>query len=283
MRDGKYIATENKENMTVEKIIRLMVGRELSMFYPERKKAVGEVLLSAENLSGEYTHLKNASLTLHKGEILGVAGLEGSGRSELLSAIFGMAKLESGKILLNGKAVVNSSPIEAIRNGFAFLTEERRATGIFGILDLVENTTISSLKRIKKGPFVSKKRQKALTEEYIRKMRVKTPSAKAKIQNLSGGNQQKVILARWLLTNPRVLLLDEPTRGVDVGAKYEIYTLINKLANDGRGVIIVSSEMAELLGIADRIAVMSGGRIAGVLKKTEATQESIMTLSGKYI
>ena len=282
MRDGRYIATEDKENMTVEKIIRLMVGRELSMFFPERKHNIGEVLLSVDNLSGEYTNLRNASLVLRSGEILGVAGLEGSGRSELLSAIFGLSKLSSGEIAVKGKKVENKNPISAIKNGFALLTEERRASGIFGILDLLENTTISSKDKITKGPFVSRKKQKALTEEYIRKMRVKTPSVKAKIENLSGGNQQKVILARWLLTEPLVLLLDEPTRGIDVGAKYEIYTLLSALCEAGMGIIMVSSEMPELLGVSDRIIVMSEGRIAGELVTASATQEKIMELASKF-
>jgi methyl-galactoside transport system ATP-binding protein len=282
MRDGRYIATENKENMTVEKIIRLMVGRELSNIYPERDRNIGEALLTAQNLTGEYSVLKNASLTLRRGEILGVAGLEGSGRTELLSALFGISRLRSGEIYLGGKRVENKSPIEAIRNGFALLTEERRASGIFGILDLMENTTVSCKNKIRTGPFISVKKQKALTEEYMRKMRVKAPGARAKIESLSGGNQQKVILSRWLLTDPSVLLLDEPTRGIDVGAKYEIYSILSKLCRDGMGIIMVSSEMGELLGLCDRIIVMSEGRIAGELECRSATQEKIMELAAKF-
>ena len=282
MRDGKYIATEPKENMSMEKIIRLMVGRELSAFFPPRKRNVGQTLLSVEELSCEYNKLRNVSLKLHRGEILGVAGLEGSGRTELLMAIFGLSKLRSGKIKLNGKEVKNTDPAAAIKNRFALLTEERRASGIFGILDILENTTVSSKEKIKAGPFISKKKQKKLTEEYVRKMRVKTPSVKAKIANLSGGNQQKVILARWLLTEPSVLLLDEPTRGIDVGAKYEIYSLLSELCEKGMGIIMVSSEMPELLGITDRIIVMSEGRIAGEVDTAHATQERIMELCSRF-
>jgi len=282
MRDGRRVATERKEDMSVEKIIKLMVGRELSQYYPERQRNIGDLLFTAENLSGEFSRLKNASLTLKRGEILGVAGLEGSGRTELLEAIFGLSRLSSGKLTLSGKEVRNTSPAMAIKNGFALLTEERRSTGIFGILSILENATISSQKKIRKGPFVSEKRAKELTDGYVRKMRIKAPSVKTKIQNLSGGNQQKVILARWLLTEPSVLLLDEPTRGIDVGAKYEIYTLLGRLAEEGRGIIVVSSEMPELLGITDRILVMSGGRVAGEVLTSMATQEKIMELATKF-
>ncbi len=282
MRDGRKIATEPCEKMTVEKIIRLMVGRELSSFYPDRKRNIGDTILTCENLSGEYSRLKNANLTLRSGEILGVAGLEGSGRTELLEAIFGLSVLSSGSISLSGKEVRNRSPREAIKNGFALLTEERRRSGIFGVLDIADNTTVASQEKIKAGPFVSRKKAARLTGKYVSRMRIKTPSVAAKIQNLSGGNQQKVILARWLLTDPTVLLLDEPTRGIDVGAKYEIYTLLSELAEEGRGIIVVSSEMPELLGIADRILVMSGGRVAGELDAKTATQEKIMELAAKF-
>ncbi len=282
MRDGKHIATEPKENMSTEKIIKLMVGREISSFYPDRERRIGEVLLRCENLSGEYSRLKNASFSLRKGEILGVSGLESSGRTELLEGLFGLSSLGSGIIELNGKKIRNRTPREAIKNGFALLTEERRKTGIFGILDITENTTLSSLKRIKTGIFLSKGKAAKLTRGYIQRLRIKTPSERAKIQNLSGGNQQKVILARWLLTSPSVLLLDEPTRGIDVGAKYEIYTLLSELCDEGMGIIMVSSEMPELLGTTDRILVMSGGRIAGELETACATQEKIMELAAKF-
>ena len=283
MRDGKHIATEPAENMNIDKIIRLMVGRELVSRYPERKRCAGDVLFEADRLSGEYSRLRDASIKLMSGEILGIAGLDGSGRTELLEAIFGLSRLASGKLLLRGKEIKNRNPREAIKNGFALLTEERRATGIFGILDIRENTTISSLKKYSRGPFVSASRTYHATDESIKKLRVKTPSQKAKIKNLSGGNQQKVILGRWLLTEPDVLLLDEPTRGIDVGAKYEIYSLLAGLAESGKGIIVVSSEMPELLGICDRIIVMSGGKVAGEVDARDTTQEKIMELAAKFV
>ena len=283
MRDGRHIATEPAENLTTEKIIRLMVGRELNSRFPERTKEPGEIMFTAEELSGEYSRLKLANLKLRRGEIVGVAGLDGSGRTELLEAIFGLSRLASGKMLLNGKEIKNRNPREAIKNGFALLTEERRATGIFGILDIKENTTVSSLDKFSLGPFVKSGRLSRITDEQIQRLRVKTPSQKAKIKNLSGGNQQKVILSRWLLTEPEILLLDEPTRGIDVGAKYEIYSLLCELAESGKGIIMVSSEMPELLGICDRIIVMSGGVVAGEVWTKDATQEKIMELAAKYV
>ncbi len=282
MRDGRHISTEPKEAMTTAKIIKLMVGRELSSFFPERQRVIGEPILRVENLSGEYSILKNASLVLRSGEILGVSGLEGSGRSELLEAIFGLSSVSSGSITLGEKSVKNKNPERAIKNGFALLTEERRRTGIFGVLDITENTTLSSPGKLRTGPFLSKKKAMRLTDGYIKKMRIKTPNQSAKIEGLSGGNQQKVILARWLLTEPTVLLLDEPTRGIDVGAKYEIYTLLEGLAKEGKGIIMVSSEMPELIGMCDRIIVMSGGRIAGEVSCESATQEKIMELAARF-
>ena len=283
MRDGKWIATKAASELTMDEIIKLMVGRELTNRYPEKDNKIGDVLLNVENLSGEYTNLNNVSFQARRGEILGVAGLDGSGRTELLEQIFGKTTKKSGKITLDGKEVKNRNPHESIKNGFALLTEERRATGIFGILNIRENTTISSLKKYQTGPFLNKKKMKDTTDEYIKSLRVKTPNQETKISSLSGGNQQKVILARWLLTDPTVLLLDEPTRGIDVGAKYEIYQLILDLAKKGKTVIMVSSEMAELLGVCDKILVMSGGRLSGEVDAKTTNQEEIMTLAAKYV
>ena len=200
----------------------------------------------------------------------------------MLEAIFGMNKKESGEIILNGKTLEIESPDDAIKNKIALLTEERRATGIFAGLSVQENACIANLDAYKKHGLLSDKKMRKDTEWVIESMRVKTPSAKAAIKNLSGGNQQKVILGRWLLTDPQVLLLDEPTRGIDVGAKYEIYELILDLAKQGRGVIMVSSEMPEIMGVCDRIIVMSGGRIAGEVDGKNCTQEQIMALAAKY-
>ena len=283
MRDGRHIATTLAKELSTDKIISLMVGRKLENRYPERISAPGEVLLDVEEISGEYSRLKPSSFSLKRGEILGIAGLDGSGRTELLEAIFGIATLKSGRLFLEGKEIKNRNPKEAIKNGFALLTEERRATGIFGILNIRENTTITSMKKYLSLFLINEKKRNAATADCISKMRVKAPDQFTKIRTLSGGNQQKVILGRWLLTSPKVLMLDEPTRGIDVGAKYEIYNLLGELAKEGKGVIVVSSEMEELLGICDRLLVMSGGRIAGELDAKSATQERIMELAAKYV
>ncbi len=283
MRDGKYIATEHKSRLTTDKIISLMVGRELTDRYPKRTPEHGDMLLEVRNLSGENSVLKNASLTLKRGEILGVAGLDGSGRTELLETIFGVRKRRGGEVLLDGVPVRNKNPEGAKRAGFALLTEERRASGIFGILNIRDNMTISAIKKYRKLRILRNKLLNEATDRCIKSMRIKTPSRLTKIRSLSGGNQQKVILGRWLLTEPRVLMLDEPTRGVDVGAKYEIYSLITKLAEDGRGIIIVSSEMPELMGICDRIIVMSDGVVAGAVDARSTSQEEIMTLASKNL
>lgn len=282
MRDGKWIATKEAKNLTMDEIIRLMVGRELTNVYPPKVNKIGDVLLEVDNLSAEYSKLRDVSFKARKGEILGVAGLDGSGRTELLENIFGVATRKTGTMKLNGKTIKNRNAGESIKNGFALLTEERRATGIFGILNIRENATISSLNKCKTGPFLSKSKLKKNTDWCINSMRVKTPNQETKIRTLSGGNQQKVILGRWLLTDPTVLLLDEPTRGIDVGAKYEIYQLIIDLAEKGKTVIMVSSEMPELLGVCDRILVMSGGKLAGEVDAAKTTQEEIMALAAKY-
>lgn len=283
MRDGKWIATKPSSELTTEEIIRLMVGRELNNQFPPKTNKIGEVALEVEGLTAQYSQLKDVSFKVHKGEIIGLAGLDGSGRTETLENLYGIATRKSGTIKLDGRKVNNRNARESIRNGFALLTEERRATGIFGILNIRENTVISSLKKhVKFGLFLSNKSMREDTQWSIDAMHTKTPNQETKIRSLSGGNQQKVILGRWLLTEPEVLLLDEPTRGIDVGAKYEIYQLILDLANKGKVVIMVSSEMPELLGVCDRILVMSGGRLAGEVDAKTTTQEEIMSLAAKY-
>ncbi len=282
MRDGKHIATKSARDITTDEIIRLMVGRELNDRYPERSYAGGEVILKVKELSGAHSHLRDVSFELRSGEILGIAGLDGAGRTELVETLFGLRESSGGDILLKGKRIKIKSPADAKSAGLALITEERRETGIFGILSVLENATSASKKSYRIGPFLSAKRQLAATRWCITRMRVKTPSEKTKISSLSGGNQQKIILGRWLLLEPRILMLDEPTRGIDVGAKYEIYKLICELSEKGRGVILVSSEMGELIGLSDRILVMSGGRVAGELSRSEFTQEKIMRLAGKF-
>ena len=283
MRDGQWIATEKADDLEMNDIIRLMVGRELTNQFPPKTNVPGEDFLRVDNLTGMYNHVKDVSFVARRGEVLGLAGLDSSGRTEVLESIFGIRTRKSGTITLNGKPCRNRNSGESIKNGFALLTEERRATGIFGVRNIRENTIISSLKRHKKfGPLLSEKSQREDTQFYIDAMRTKTPTQETQIRSLSGGNQQKVIIGRWLLTEPDVLLLDEPTRGIDVGAKYEIYQLIQNLALQGKTVIMVSSEMPELLGTCDRILVMSGGRLAGEVDAKNTTQEEIMTLAAKF-
>ena len=284
MRDGQWIATERAADLEMNDIIRLMVGRELTNQFPPKTNVPGDVYLKVDGLTGMYNQLRDVSFYARRGEILGLAGLDSSGRTETLESIFGIRTRKEGIISLNDQPCFNRSAGESIKNGFALLTEERRATGIFGVLDIRANTVISSLKRhLRFGLYLSGKTQREDTQHYIDAMHTKTPSQETKIRSLSGGNQQKVIIGRWLLTEPEVLLLDEPTRGIDVGAKYEIYQLILDLANKGKTVIMVSSEMPELLGVCDRIVVMSGGRVAGEVDARNTTQEEIMTLAAKYV
>ena len=284
MRDGQWVATRPAKELTMDEIIRLMVGRELTNRFPPKTNQPGEVILDVQHMAGRYTRLKDATFQLKKGEILGIAGLDGSGRTEVLENLFGAMTREGGAITLHGREIQNRSPKEAIKNGFALLTEERRATGIFGIRDIKENTVISNLKGYLLGGVVlSDKKMREDTDWSIQAMHIKTPSQRTQIRSLSGGNQQKVIIGRWLLTKPEILLLDEPTRGIDVGAKYEIYQLIIDLANEGKGVIMVSSEMPELLGVCDRIIVMSGGQVAGEVDAASTSQEEILTLAAKYV
>ena len=284
MRDGQWVATERAEDLEMNDIIRLMVGRELTNQFPPKTNVPGDIYLRVDGLTGMYNHLKDVTFHARRGEILGLAGLDSSGRTETLESIFGIRTRKEGIISLDDQPCFNRKAGESIKNGFALLTEERRATGIFGCLSIKDNTVISSLKRhLRFGLWLSEKTQREDTQYYIDAMRTKTPSQETKIRSLSGGNQQKVIIGRWLLTDPEVLLLDEPTRGIDVGAKYEIYQLILDLANKGKTVIMVSSEMPELLGVCDRIVVMSGGRVAGEVDARNTTQEEIMTLAAKYV
>ncbi len=285
MRDGKSVSSHKAEDLTTDKIINLMVGRELNERFPPKVNTPSDIILEVKNLNTKYKpRLTDINFSLRKGEILGIAGLVSSGRTEILEALFGMRKIESGTISVNGTVVVNNNPLQAKKNDFALLTEERRANGIFPSLSIEANTTISSLKDYNRTFYIDNSLIRQVTNETIQKLKIKTADSKAKIKTLSGGNQQKVILGRWLLTRPEILLLDEPTRGIDVGAKYEIYQLINELASNGKGIIVVSSEMAELLGICDRIMVMSNYKVAGILENNENTdQETIMKLASKFI
>ncbi|XZH18662.1 galactose/methyl galactoside ABC transporter ATP-binding protein MglA [Clostridium perfringens] len=284
MRDGKWIATENASNLTMDLIIKLMVGRELTDRFPKKDHTPKETILEVNNLSDAKNQLKNVSFKLRKGEILGIAGLVGAKRTETLETLFGLREKGSGDIILHGKKVDNSKPFKAMQNGFALVTEERRQTGIFGKLPIDFNSIIANIDSYKTstGLLANGKISKD-TQWVIDSMKVKTPSQKTLIGSLSGGNQQKIVIGKWLLRKPEILLLDEPTRGIDVGAKFEIYQLINELAKEDKGIIMVSSEMPELLGVCDRILVMSNGRVSGIVNANETTQEEIMHLSAKYL
>jgi methyl-galactoside transport system ATP-binding protein len=285
MRDGKAVGTWLAAELTNELIINRMVGRELTHRFPEKTNSPADVIMKVEGLTSPFPKsFKNIGFELRRGEILGVGGLVGAQRTELVEAIFGLRSVESGKIAIKGKNVTIHSPIDAKRQGIALLTEERRATGIFSVLSVLDNTIVANLKYFSNAAsFIKEKLCRENVDNSMRQLRVKTPSIKTRIANLSGGNQQKVLLARWLLTEPDILILDEPTRGIDVGAKYEIYSIIIDLANRGKGIIMISSEMPELLGISDRIMVMCEGRMTGILSCEEATQEKIMQLATQFM
>ena len=285
LRDGKWISTNDVSKISTEQIISMMVGRDLTERFPKKDNTVKEMILEVKNLTAlNQPSIQDVSFELYKGEILGIAGLVGSKRTEIVETIFGMRPKEKGEIILNGKTVKNKNPEDAIKNGFALVTEERRSTGIFSMLDIAFNSVISNLDKYKsKFRLLKNKDMEKDTKWIVDSMRVKTPSYTTKIGSLSGGNQQKVIIGRWLLTEPEVLMLDEPTRGIDVLAKFEIYQLMIDLAKKDKGIIMISSEMPELLGVTDRILVMSNGRVAGIVKTSETNQEEIMELSAKYL
>ncbi|THK39270.1 sugar ABC transporter ATP-binding protein [Ensifer sp. MPMI2T] len=280
-RDGKYIGTHASSNVTRDDIIRMMVGREITQMFPKEEVPIGDVVLSVKDLTLDGV-FRDVSFDVRAGEILGVAGLVGSGRSNVAETLFGVTPASSGTIAIDGKDVVIDNPNTAIRHRLAFLTEDRKDTGCLLILDILENMQIAVLqdKFVKRG-FVSEKAITAACEEMSRKLRVKTPNLQERIENLSGGNQQKVLIGRWLLTNPRILILDEPTRGIDVGAKAEIHRLVTELARNGVAVIMISSEMPEVLGMSDRIMVMHEGRVTGFLDRAEATQIKVMELAAR--
>jgi len=285
MRDGKHVGTYDAKDLTMDMIISKMVGRDLTHRFPPRINKPGDIVLKVEGLtSAETKSFNSVSFELHRGEILGIGGLVGAKRTELVESIFGLKPIESGSIELKGKPVVISSPQSAITKRMALLTEERRATGIVPMLSVLENTILASLPRyVGKIGLLDEKRCAVDVGKSIDQLRVKTPSARTRIKDLSGGNQQKVLFARWLLTEPDILILDEPTRGIDVGAKYEIYTIIADLAAKGKSIIMISSEMPELLGMSDRIMVMCDGRLTGILDGASADQETIMRLATQFM
>ena len=277
-RDGKHVGSYPAKELDRDKLIKLMVGRELTDLFPKEEAEIGEVVLSVQGLNRGAV-VKDVSFELHRGEVLGLAGLMGAGRTEVLETIFGIEKADSGEVVLNGKALRIKQPSDAIRAGMALLTEDRKLNGIMGVLSVRDNITAAALPRYSPRGVLHVGEMRKDSEDQREKLRIKTPSLSQLIKNLSGGNQQKALISRWLLTVPDVLMIDEPTRGIDVGAKSEIHRLMSMLAQEGKAIIMVSSELPEVLGMSDRILVMHEGRISGELSREEANQESVMHLA----
>ena len=274
-RDGKMVGTDLAANSTRDKLITWMVGREITQMFPKEEAKIGEVILSARGLTRNGI-FKDVSFELRKGEILGFAGLIGAGRTEVMEALFGYRKLDAGEIFVHGKKVNITMPRDALKNGMAMLTEDRRGTGCFLPLSIRDNMTVACVGQYLKFGFIRRKAMEKACLEQKNSLAIKTPSMDQLIKNLSGGNQQKVLVARWLMINPEILIVDEPTRGIDVGAKAEIHKLLSMIAKEGRSVIMISSELPEVMGMSDRIMVMHEGKITGEVKRNEATQHLIM-------
>ncbi len=283
MRDGQLVGCWPAKELTQQIIVSRMVGREMSNQFPQKVHTPQkEILLEVEDLtSANVRSFKNISFQLRRGEILGVGGLVGAQRTELMESIFGLRPVSSGKIRIAGQEVNITCPQDAISHKMALLTEERRATGIIPMLSVEDNMVL--VKQTAEAKlFINEKERQSSTQKFIDSLSIKTPSQQTQIQNLSGGNQQKVLLGRWLMTEPNILILDEPTRGIDVGAKYEIYTLMTQMAAEGKSIIMISSEMPELMGMSDRIMVMCEGHLSGILDGDKATDERIMMLASTY-
>ena len=277
MRDGCYVTTVNTAETDRDKLIALMVGRELTNTYPDRSCATKEVVLEIENVSSYRND--NCSFVLHKGEILGMSGLVGAGRTELMRAVFGADKRLGGKIRLNGKEINIRSPKEALEAGIGLIPEDRKEQGCFLNMTIEWNIAISNIRKLTKNRLVSKKMIAEQAEVYKKKLNIKTPSLQQRVGNLSGGNQQKVVLAKVMAANTDILIFDEPTRGIDIGARHEIYQLMSELVQEGKSIIMISSDMEELLGMSDRIVVLSEGRITGEVQKEEFSQEKVLSLA----
>ncbi len=285
MRDGTYVGTWEAKNMTTDDIITKMVGRELTNVYPEKNHDIGDVIMEVEGLTSiNDKSFKDVHFNLKKGEILGFGGLVGAQRSETMEAIFGMRHTAAGTIKINGKEVKIRKPMDAMNAGIGLITENRRGNGIFGCLSIKDNVGVSIYnKHLNAGIVLDHKTINGIVDDSIKKLRIKTPSMKEHIANLSGGNQQKVIISRWLANDPDILIMDEPTRGIDVGAKHEIYEIMEQLAEQGKAIIMISSEMAELIGMSDRIVVMCNGHVRGEIEnRDEMTQENIMKYATQF-
>ena len=284
LRDGSLVMTKDSKDTNMNELISAMVGRSLDNRFPPVDNTPGETILSVQNLSTKYApKLQNISFDVKKGEIFGLYGLVGAGRTELLETIFGMRTRAAGNVIYDGKMMNFASPKDAMNHGFALITEERKANGLFLKADITFNTTIANMNHYKSGLALSHDDMVRATAEEIKVMHTKCMGPDDMIANLSGGNQQKVIFGKWLERSPNILMMDDPTRGIDVGAKYEIYELIINMAKQGKTIIVVSSEMPEILGITNRIGVMSNGHLAGIVNTKETNQEELLKLSAKYL
>lgn len=284
MRDGTYVGTWNMNDITDGEIVKQMVGRELTNVYPPLDNTPGDILMEVKGYTSiNEKSFKDCSFTLRRGEILGFGGLVGAQRTELMEAIFGMRHITKGELILNGKQLTVKHPSDAIKGGIGMITEDRRGNGILGCLSIADNVSIASLNNyLEAGIKLNLGKIEDLVQENVSKLSIKTPDSKTTIQSLSGGNQQKVIISRWLANDPDVLIMDEPTRGIDVGAKYEIYQIMINLAKQGKGIIMISSEMPELLGVSNRVMVMCNGKITGSVSGEEATQENVMKYATQF-
>jgi len=278
LRDGEYVKTVNAMDTTPQKIIRMMVGRELKDFYPKIEAKKGKIVLEVKTLTKKSKY-EDISFRLHEGEVLGFAGLVGSGRAEVMRGIFGIETPDSGEIYIRGNKVKVNSIFETIKMKMGFVPEDRREEGLILSRSVKDNINITKLSGINSYGFVKKQKEEEIADKYRKRLNIRTPNTQQIVQNLSGGNQQKIVIAKWLAIDPRILILDDPTRGIDVGAKKEIYSLINDLAKEKIGIILISSELPEILNISDRILVMREGRITGEFTRKEATQEKIMQLA----
>lgn len=284
LRDGSVTLDKPVKETNLDELVKAMVGRSLDSRFPPLTNTPGEVVLEVKGLSTKYApKLQNVSLDLRKGEILGLYGLVGAGRSELLESLFGARTVSEGEIVYNGERIFFKNPKEAMDNNFALVTEERKVNGMFGKENLVYNTCITNIEKYKTAGIISNNKMRAASKKQISDMNVKCTSSSDIISSLSGGNQQKVIIGKWLERNPDVFLMDEPTRGIDIMAKYQIYQLMINLANQGKSIIMVSSEMPEILGITNRIAVMSNYHLAGIVNTKETNQEELLRLCAKYL
>jgi len=278
-RDGKTIGTGETKNMSEGQLIKMMVGREITDIFPKVEAKIGEIIFEARHISRADNKVTDVSIYVRSGEIFGIGGLVGAGRSELVEGIFGMHRLSGGEIFIKGKKVNIHVPSDDIREGVALVTEDRKVTGLNMTGTVNDNISMVAIKKTLEKGLYSKAKAKKLSQEYIDKLSIKTPSGEQIVSNLSGGNQQKVVIAKWLLNNPDIIIMDEPTRGIDVGAKRDIYLLIGNLVQAGKAVILISSEIPELMGVCDRIGIMAEGHMAGELKREEFSQEKIMTLA----